>query len=317
MPSPAASRSPPRRRAVETSRLVESEPAKRSPAKWSPAAGPLRVFTVELAIWTLWVPLTVIDGCLTALQAVGRPLLRLLGAPKQKRHVVIVGASFGGLAVKHDLAQCPHTRVTLVDFKEYFEYTPGVLRCYVDPTYWRQVSCPLPVARGDDAVVNGEVTAISPTAVTVRKADGSASEIGFDYLVLACGSTYEAPIKPTPAERTPRARRDSWEGAASKLASSGSVIIVGAGAVGVELAGEILTACPHKRVTFVDMAPSILPGFPPPCVDFTRRWLESMGAELRLGEPIETIGATSVTLRSGEVLRADAVYRRARHTWRM
>ena len=39
------------------------------------------------------------------------------------------------------------------------------------------------------------------------------------------------------------------------------------------------------------------------------RWLEERGAELLLGEPIETIGAESVTLRSGRELRADVVYR--------
>ena len=90
------------------------------------AAGPLRIFSIELAIWTLWVPLTLLDGVLTLLQAVLRPLARLLSQDQRKPHVVVVGASFGGLAVQHALAERRDLRVSLVDFKDYFEYTPGV-----------------------------------------------------------------------------------------------------------------------------------------------------------------------------------------------
>ncbi len=88
-----------------------------------------------------------------------------------------------------------------------------------------------------------------------------------------------------------------------------SVIIVGAGAVGVELAGEILTVYPTKRVTIVDMATSILPGFDEAASAFSRAWLEGRGAELMLGEPIERISAQSLLLKSGVELEADIVYK--------
>jgi len=87
------------------------------------------------------------------------------------------------------------------------------------------------------------------------------------------------------------------------------VIIVGAGAVGVELAGEILTVYPSKRVTFVDMATTILPGFDERAAGYSLRWLEKRGAELVLGEAIEAIRHESVLLKSGTELLADVVYK--------
>jgi len=93
------------------------------------------------------------------------------------------------------------------------------------------------------------------------------------------------------------------------LRKAGRAIVVGAGAVGVELVGEILTQFPEKTVTIVDMATAILPGFGPKCIEHAICWLRRMGAELRLGEAIQDIGADSITLKSGEVLFADVVYK--------
>merc|ERR1719298_188617 len=53
-------------------------------------------------------------------------------APAQRR-VLVIGGSFAGLCVARDLKN--HFLVTIVDAKEFFEYTPGVLRAYVKPKH--------------------------------------------------------------------------------------------------------------------------------------------------------------------------------------
>ena len=50
-----------------------------------------------------------------------------------RRRVLIIGGSFSGLAAGRDLGS--HYLVTIIDAKEYFEYTPGVLRAYVKPKH--------------------------------------------------------------------------------------------------------------------------------------------------------------------------------------
>merc|ERR1719329_739063 len=49
------------------------------------------------------------------------------------RRVLIIGGSFCGLLCARDLTH--GFLVTVVDCKEFFEYTPGVLRAYVKPKH--------------------------------------------------------------------------------------------------------------------------------------------------------------------------------------
>ena len=128
-----------------------------------------------------------------------------------------------------------------------------------------------------------------------------------DLAAFTTGSTYADPIKPAQSEQTLVERQFTWTNAAAKLERAKTVIIVGAGPVGVELAGEILTVYPDKRVTFVDMATTILPGFDEAAATYSRTWLELRGVELMGGEPIERIGADTVLLKSGIELTADVV----------
>ena len=149
----------------------------------------LRAGSIDVTILALWCVLNALDGVLQLGALLWSPVAALMRPSKRKKEVVIVGASFGGLAVQRELAGRDDLSITLVDFKDYFEYTPGVLRCFIDPSYLRHLSCALP--KRWNALVTGEVTGVSATAVTIRQADGSSYEHSFDYLVLACGSTYQ------------------------------------------------------------------------------------------------------------------------------
>ena len=144
------------------------------------------------------------------------------------------------------------------------------LRCFVDPAYLMELTCPLPMSRNELLV--GTMTGATKDTVIVRDDVRGERPIPFDYLVLAVGPTYADPVKPSMSEPTLEERKASWRDAATKLAMSKSVIIVGAGPVGVELAGEILTVYPDKKVTFVDMATTILPGFDEPAAVYSRAW---------------------------------------------
>jgi len=63
--------------------------------------------------------------------------------------VIIVGASFAGLAAARTLLHARHNkdkqplRVTLIEPKDYFEYTPGILRAFVAPEHAEGLCVPL------------------------------------------------------------------------------------------------------------------------------------------------------------------------------
>ena len=292
----------------------ERRRAQKKPIPLSPLVGHssfgLRTILIETVVFIVWIVLLTVNAILLVL----RPLLRQLdacmgAAPTEAgpRRVVIVGASFAGLAAQRELSGRRDVTVTLVDFKSYFEYTPGILRCFVKPDFLGELTCALPSSRNE--LILGAMTRADAEGVVIRDVQGAVRTVPYDYLVLAVGSTYADPIKPLESEPTLRARAASWEQAAAKLAAASTVIIVGAGPVGVELAGEILTVFPQKRVTFVDMARTILPGFSESAASYTKAWFAARGAEMRLGEAIDQISSNSLLLKSGELLEADVVYK--------
>jgi NADH dehydrogenase FAD-containing subunit len=63
--------------------------------------------------------------------------------------VIIVGASFAGLAAARTLLHARHgkdkrpLRVTLIEPRDYFEYTPGILRAFVAPEHAEGLCVPL------------------------------------------------------------------------------------------------------------------------------------------------------------------------------
>jgi len=61
--------------------------------------------------------------------------------PEPRRHVVIVGASFGGLACARMLRR--DFDVTIIDQHDWFEYTPGILRLLVQPQHMNGLSASL------------------------------------------------------------------------------------------------------------------------------------------------------------------------------
>ena len=115
--------------------------------------------------------------------------------------VVVVGGGFGGLTLCQALLSSRRRpqglSVVLVEARDYFEYTPGILRALVRPSHHPQLLTPiasLPLTR-DPAFrhLRAVASTICPSSHTLR---AGAEQLPFDFLVLAAGSAYDANIKP-------------------------------------------------------------------------------------------------------------------------
>jgi NADH dehydrogenase FAD-containing subunit len=104
----------------------------------------------------------------------------------------------------------------------------------------------------------------------------------------------------------------------TELAGAERVLIVGAGPVGLELAGEIKAVWPDKAVTVVDPATELVPGFEPAMRADLLRQLAGLGVELRLGaalaeqppsEPGRLKGFTVALASGGDEVGADIWFR--------
>lgn len=269
----------------------------------------IQTFAVEFVICSLQ---TVLECIGAILEAVGSSFLlsgKMPIIPGNRKRVVIVGASFAGCKTEQILARHGTVDITLVDSRSYFEYVPGALRCFVDPSHFRRaLSAPLSILKSDTTtVVTATVTNVLAAKQQVVLHNGN--YLDYNYLVLCAGSTYTEPIKPMASITTLEERQIEWNAAAHKVAESQTVVIVGAGAVGVELAGEILTVHPNITLYLFDMAPTVLPGFPSSSAQYATKWLQSRGAILRLSTSLKNIGLDNVELADRSVIQADIVFK--------
>lgn len=160
--------------------------------------------------------------------------------------VVVVGAGYGGTRVATLLDDVAD--VTLVEPKDAFVHASAALRAAVDPVWEDRVFFGYERLLERGRVVHQRVE--RATSAGVQLVDGTAIEA--DHLVLATGTAYPFPAKFIESEtRVARARLARMR---EGLARTQRVLVVGAGAVGLELAGELLDSFPHLRVTLVDQA---------------------------------------------------------------
>ena len=215
------------------------------------------------------------------------------------KHIVIMGGGFVGSTVAQSLEST--CTVTLIDSKNYFEFTPGILRTLVEPEHRKNIQVLHASYLKKTRIMKGEVTRVTPHAVFVNK-----KKISFDYLVIATGSSYTTPIKAQNIVLSTRVEilRKYY----AKLEQSKSVLIIGGGLVGVELAAEILCAYPEKQVTIAHAKPTLLERMPLPARMYAQTWLQKRGAVLFLDERVVSSRKKSFVTNTGRIIAADLAF---------
>jgi NADH dehydrogenase len=234
-------------------------------------------------------------------------------------HVVIVGAGFAGLACAKALGNAP-AHVTVIDRANYHLFVPLLYQVATAALSPADIARPIRRIIGRHRnidVVLGEVTGIDTQARTVRTNAGAV--FTYDRLVVATGSRYSYFGHPEWAANAkgPRSLEDArfirtklltaFERAdATKDAAERdrlmTVIVVGGGPTGVEMAGAVAELARHSlardfrridprqaRILLVEAAPRLLASFPQSLADYAQRELRKLGVEVLLGRPVEDI----------------------------
>lgn len=224
--------------------------------------------------------------------------------------VVVLGGGYAGVQVARPLDDVAD--VVLVEPKDDFVHNVAALRALADPAWLDRIYLPY-----DGLLAHGRVVrdrAVKADADRVVLALGA--ELAPDYLVLATGSGYPFPAK-SDVDSTDKAHgkvRDTH----TALATADRVLLLGAGPVGIELAGEIKAVWPGKHVTLVDVADDVLgERYRPDLKAELRRQLADLGVELLLGSPLTTnppngpgqLGSFTVTTLAGAEVTADIWFR--------
>jgi NADH dehydrogenase FAD-containing subunit len=230
----------------------------------------------------------------------------MTGISTARPSVVVLGGGYGGINVAKALDEV--AEVSLVDPAEAFFHNIAALRALADPQWLEQIFFPYQRLLSAGRFVRDRAVSVAGRQVTLE----SGEVLQPDYLVLATGSCYPFPGK---AEERDVARVREWyRGAHEALASAERALILGAGPVGLELAGEIKAFFPGTQVTVADVADDILAGhYPQKLRDELRGQLGELGIQLRLGitpaappsVPPATRGQVRLSTGDGGELAAD------------
>jgi NADH dehydrogenase len=253
----------------------------------------------------------------------------------QKPRIVIVGAGFGGLAVAAGLRGLP-VDLTVIDRQNHHLFQPLLYQVATAGLSPADIAWPIRslLRRQQNArVLMGEVTAVD-TARKVVLLDGR--PVAYDGLVLATGATHgyfgrdewaaHAPGLKTLDDATAMRRRLLLAFERAEMATNPdecarllTIVIVGAGPTGVELAGAVAELArrtlardfraidpARTRVVLVEAGLRVLATFPESLSAYTARALERLGVELRLGRAVTHCDAGGVRI-GDEELRAGTV----------
>jgi NADH dehydrogenase FAD-containing subunit len=203
-----------------------------------------------------------------------------MSEPSPARPVVaVIGGGYGGTAVAKALDDIAD--VVLVEPKDAFVHNVASLRALVDPSWLPRVYFPYDGLLANGRVVTGRAVKADVGQVTLA----SGEQIRADYIVLATGSAYPFPAK-SDMDLT-AAAHDKVRAAHAALAAASRVLLIGAGPVGIELAGEIKEVWPDKHVTLLDVADDVLgERFRSDLKAELRRQLSGAGVELLLSSPL-------------------------------
>jgi apoptosis-inducing factor 2 len=201
------------------------------------------------------------------------------------KRVIVIGGGYSGTAVAKALDK--NFDVTLIEKRERFFHNPGALRAAVDARWLQKLFIPCDHLLNHGHVVRSKV--VEATSEDVLLEDGHRLE--FDCLVLATGSSYPFPAKMasdnvTEAESAARLVNE-------RVAQAKSILLIGAGPVGIELAGEIASAYPGKPVTLIDPMDRLMPAFNPKLGELLYAELKQLGVRVLLGEKLVKMPPTT------------------------
>lgn len=211
-----------------------------------------------------------------------------------KKKVLVIGGGVAGSVVVKSLQFLAD--VVLIDEKEYFEIPWANLRSMVEPSFAERV-----VINHRDYFTNGRLVTSAAVDITERDVlTANGERIEYDYLVIATGHSYSFP-------KTRTEKISQYEGELEKIKSSNSILIVGGGPTGVELAGEIAVDFPEKKVTLVHRGPRLLEFISPKAAKKTLDWLTAKKVEVILGQSVnlDAVSDGCYETSGGETIKAD------------
>ncbi|KAL1958743.1 hypothetical protein VTO42DRAFT_3862 [Malbranchea cinnamomea] len=232
------------------------------------------------------------------------------------RNIVIIGASFAGYHTARLLsASLPADgsfRIVVIEPNSHFNFTWVLPRFCVVSGHEHKAFIPygpyLSVApEGCICWIKDRVTSIERTSVKLR----SGEEVPYDFLVVATGSGEGEGLPSRVGSEEKRDGIELLKDVQACIRDAKTVVVVGGGAAGVELATDAKSAYPGKHVVLVHSRNAVMHRFGPEFQQAALKGLTELGVEVILGERLirEDKREGIVTLSSGRTVECDYLVR--------
>lgn len=201
------------------------------------------------------------------------------------KRIVIIGGGYLGADLATSLDKSAD--ITLIEPRSHFVAAPAMIRAVVDPSLLDRALIPYDKLLKNGKVIKARAVGIDETGVELH----NGQRIDADHIVVATGSSNATPFKPE--GDSIEALREANARIHEQLKAANTIGIVGAGAVGTELAGEISYAMPDKKVTLISDLDSLFPTMPEKLGKGLTKKLSEAGVNLIFGQRAEELKSLS------------------------
>lgn len=233
-------------------------------------------------------------------------------APKKTQHysVIILGGGFCGIGVAKKLSKIlPKNSVALIDKKTYFDYTPGSPRQLTAKINLFE-SC----SRTSYGAIlpNCSIIHASVTEITERFVHTKVKNYSYDFLVCCTGISPALPAFARNNSKslhifTPTTSKKTFElGEKLGTENNNTVVVVGGGFVGVEIAAELVTKTLSKVVLLEPNERLLSRGSSSASVK-AASFLENNDCILQFGKRVKEITKRQVLCEDGSKYHADVI----------
>lgn len=235
--------------------------------------------------------------------------------------LVVLGAGFGGLSFLRSLQKDPvepGLEVTLVDRNAYTTLVPELYAVAAGTATAESVTVPiaLPARHFRQAAVAGldlraRQVLLAPAGDQPAGGRGEAGlvRLPYDFLVVALGSRNQFYGVPGAPEHTVTLRtlQEALEvrRRLGELQEGASVVVVGGGLTGLEVAAEVAGARSDLRLTIIEALPHLANGFAGAHQAWVRRQLEKQGVQVRLQSQVQKVEEGRLYLTVGDAVPFD------------
>lgn len=202
------------------------------------------------------------------------------------KNILVVGGSWGGYTLARRLANGVPSgyRVVVVERATHHHHTFAFPRYSVVGGHEEKGFIPIGEQkpgqwpRGALEVLVGECVSVDEDSRNISLADGRT--LDYEFLAIATGANVGEPANSQDGFAKDAAMNELKRNQ-KRIEASGTVAVIGAGAVGVELAADIKSVYPHKHVTLFCSRDRVLVRFPESVHEQASAELEKLGVDVR------------------------------------